>query len=492
MQLHGEQKRVIFLPSTGPIQIKGVAGSGKTTIALCRAKHLLETDMFRETHVMIFAFNKSLCRYITDILPSVTGGLQPNTDELRPGSKPGLRVGVKTFHSWAWSFLNKRGFWADHTIIEDDDDDAAITSVIASARNTHPTASVLVKSKEFFKEEIAWLKGRRIFTIEEYLTTVRAGRGTRDRVTSADKAYIWEVCKAYDEFLAARNLVSFDDFANLVFAILQQTPEFVPPYSHIVVDEAQDLSKAQMLVLTRLVNPETNSITVIADAAQRIYKSGFIWAEVNLNVTGGRTVVLKKNYRNTHQIALAAKSLLDHDNDRADFTESEASARPGSKPVVVRFSNPAAQLAFLLAKLHGIDHAKASTVVLHRARRKLFYIAQDLNAGGIPSKVIDGKSHDLAGNGVWVCTLSSIKGLEFDNVFIIDVNDNVIPRPEGFTDKDDEFHISTERRLLYTAMTRARHTLHIFSSNGAPSRYIAEIHPDHIRMASENEMRRKA
>lgn len=39
--LKGEQKRVLFLPATDPIQIKGVAGSGKTTVALYRAKHLL-------------------------------------------------------------------------------------------------------------------------------------------------------------------------------------------------------------------------------------------------------------------------------------------------------------------------------------------------------------------------------------------------------------------------------------------------------------------
>lgn len=48
--LKGEQKKVLFLPPTNPIQIKGVAGSGKTTVALYRAKHLLETqtNLFKE------------------------------------------------------------------------------------------------------------------------------------------------------------------------------------------------------------------------------------------------------------------------------------------------------------------------------------------------------------------------------------------------------------------------------------------------------------
>ena len=72
--------------------------------------------------------------------------------------------------------------------------------------------------------------------------------------------------------------------------------------------------------------------------------------------------------------------------------------------------------------------------------------------------------------------MSSITGLEFNNVFILDLNDNVIPYPSGFIDDNDEFHISTERRLLYTCMTRARNKLFLFSSDkDNPSRYLNEI-----------------
>ena len=86
-----------------------------------------------------------------------------------------------------------------------------------------------------------------------------------------------------------------------------------------------------------------------------------------------------------------------------------------------------------------------------------------------------------------LCTLSSVKGLEFDNVFIIDLNDNIIPYPEGFNDPDDEFHISTERRLLYTCMTRARNTLFLFSSDSQnPSRYLKEIDASLLENISPN------
>lgn len=81
---------------------------------------------------------------------------------------------------------------------------------------------------------------------------------------------------------------------------------------------------------------------------------------------------------------------------------------------------------------------------------------------------------DFESDSIKICTLSSVKGLEFENVFIIDLNDNIIPYPAGFIDTDDEFHISTERRLLYTSMTRARERLYLLSS-GNPTRYLSEI-----------------
>lgn len=62
IKLRGEQKKVLFLPSRNPIQIKGAAGSGKTTVALYRAKHLLETQntLFKESNIIIFTFNNKL------------------------------------------------------------------------------------------------------------------------------------------------------------------------------------------------------------------------------------------------------------------------------------------------------------------------------------------------------------------------------------------------------------------------------------------------
>ena len=121
-----------------------------------------------------------------------------------------------------------------------------------------------------------------------------------------------------------------------------------------------------------------------------------------------------------------------------------------------------------------------STVVLHRSTYGVKRIKTFLDANGFSTELIKSSQPvNYASNSVKICTMSSIKGLEFNNVFILDLNDGVIPYPPGFIEEDDEFHISTERRLLYTCMTRARNKLFLFSSDkNNPSRYLKEIDSD--------------
>lgn len=468
--LTGEQKRILALPLENPIQIKGVAGSGKTTVAIFRAKHLVASaeDFFRDTKVCIFSFTKSLIKYVRSIL---------DTD----GQNATL-ITVTNFHKWAYDFLRDRNYWSSHRVAGNDSIESIIASGLAVLRPQHGARAILSKPIEFYKEEFAWLKGRQIFKIDEYREAKRTGRGTTDRVTTQDKELLWSLYCHYCQGLRDRNEVDFDDYALLVLAYIQQEPNFSPPFSHVVIDEAQDLTAAQLITITKLVNPVTNSLTIIADAAQRIYKSGFAWADIGINVRGGRTVELKHNYRNTRQIAEAALSLLSHDPQRGDFSEHVLPERQGPKPKVLHVPN-GQQVMFLRKALQAVDFTRQSAVVLHRNRGGVSHLTQVLRDAGFATTNISSQDvHRIEPVGLFTCTMSSVKGLEFDHVFLCDVNDNLIPYPSGFTDDNDELHISTERRLVYMCMTRARSTLHLFSTD-IPSRYLAEIDPATVEKA---------
>ena len=481
--LKGEQKKVLFLSATEPIQIKGVAGSGKTTIALYRAKHLLETqnNLFQEAKVIIFTFNKTLTAYIEATKYQISGGYQQDSDIRINRSKPGLNVRIVNFHSWAYQFLTNRGInaWVDLNTLSNLKNEIVNNLKIALIKE-NPTSNILKKKVDFFLEEISWMKGRLLLTQYEYLNAKRTGRGTSDRVTKNDRELIWKIFDGYNKRMKEVGKIEYDDYAILCLNEIDKDPSFTHPYTHIIVDEAQDLSKAQILTISKIVSPSTKSISIIADAAQRIYKSAFSWSEVGIEVRGNRTLILKKNYRNTEAILLAAISLLSHDPDPSEFTEAEPDKKGGKKPIIGYFSNWEKEANYLIKELNKIDHKEESTVILHRDWKGIKKINDLMTQNRIDSEIINEKDAICFSNDkIKICTLSSIKGLEFENVFIIDLNDDIIPSPSGFVDDDYDVQISTERRLLYTSMTRAKERLFLLSS-GNHSRYLFEIEKNKI------------
>jgi superfamily I DNA/RNA helicase len=487
--LKGEQKKVLFLPAKNPIQIKGVAGSGKTTVALYRAKHLLETqaNLFQETKIVIFTYNKTLATYINALKPFINGGYQKDSDKIKPKTKDGLNVRIVNFHSWAFSFLERNGISMRETINENGGTKTEWKTILGykqvqivnRCRIRYLSHSFANKPTEFFVEEIAWVKGKLFKTKTEYIEAKRTGRGTSDRVTKEDKEIIWKIYTDYNKELEKMNKMDYDDYASKVIEIIDSESDFAPPFTHIIIDEAQDLSKAQVLAISKLVSSETNSISIIADAAQRIYKSGFTWSEVGFEVRGGRTISFKKNYRNTVQIAQAANSLLEKETDREDFTEIEFSVRNGEKPKLGVFTDSNEQQQELLIQLDLLkqNDQLSSTIVLNRTHYGVRQIDSFLRDNNYSTELIKDNDYvNYDSDSIKICTMSSIKGLEFNSVFILDLNDDIIPLPTGFIDADDDYHISTERRLLYTCMTRAENNLYLFSSDdNDPSRYLNEI-----------------
>lgn len=471
--LTGEQRRVLTLPPENPIQIKGVAGSGKTTVSIFRAVHLLDTrsDWFEATNIMVFSYTKSLVSFINSVIKDSMG---------RSG------INVSTFHSWAYSFLTKHGHISEYSdVISGPPQESIIDATIMDAIDKFPNSALLDRPTQFFTEEIAWIKGKGIASKSEYLDAPRVGRGTG--VTRDGREIIWYIFDRYQKELLNRGKIDFNDYALLADKIIENSTDFTPPFTHIVVDEAQDLSKMEIAVIAKLVSAKTQSITIVADAAQKIYKSGFSWSEVGINVRGGRTIEFKRNYRNSYEIAEAAYSLLRHDIRPDELTAPIAPTRHGKKPELHHLGDDASQFSTLSKMLQSVDINKQSVAVLHRFRKRLSTYKERLkDALGLRGTIIEGNNNRISSSGLYFCTMQSVKGLEFDVIIIVDFNDRLFPNPRGFTDPDDVEHLNTERRLLYTAMTRAKESLYILSSDSTPSRYANEIDADKITIY-ENE-----
>lgn len=394
LTLTGEQHLVLTLPPREPVLIKGAAGSGKTTVAVYRAKHLCETygDLFRTGRVLVLSYTNKLVDFIHTVMPDA-----PFT--------------VSTYHKQAFTYARRSPRYAG--LDPEGKCDPYVQKALALARRKYPAGrAVLAKDVSFYKSEIGWIKGRVIDSFEEYRDTPRTGRGTADRVTATDREILWDICTYYNEALRADRKMDFEDMILGGLAAVS-SPGFHPPYTHIVLDEAQDCTFAALSFIARLVSPETNSITLVGDAAQRIYQSGFSWAETGIRVAGARSREFKKNYRNTRQIFKAAASLLAHESEQTDFTLAETPAREGAMPVLCQCPSPRIEADFLVRRIAELP-AGDSVLVAAPTRNAVRQITAELMARGI--RVKDGVPQRSEGSGtlsrtVSLSVMNSSKGL---------------------------------------------------------------------------------
>ena len=237
------------------------------------------------------------------------------------------------------------------------------------------------------------------------------------------------------------------------------------PFEFIIVDEAQDVSIAQLRFLAALGAGSGNSLFFTGDLGQRIFQQPFSWKALGVDVRG-RATTLRINYRTSHQIRMKADRLLGPEMADVDGIveqrKSTISVFNGPPPTIQTFDSTEAETKsvsdWLKARTqegllpHEIAIFVRSGSELDRARA-----AAELAA--IPFKVLDDRVETVHGKAS-IATMHLAKGLEFRAVAVMACDDEVIPlqqRIETVADDSDlEEVYNTERQLLYVACTRAR------------------------------------
>jgi superfamily I DNA/RNA helicase len=278
--------------------------------------------------------------------------------------------------------------------------------------------------------------------------------------------------------LGNHDRLEFDDFAPALLDAMRKAKGLPAPFRayHVLVDEGQDLTPAQLQLIKLSA---VTSFTVAADKAQNIYKTGFTFKSIGINVQG-RTRSLNTNLRGTRQIAQLASDLARHDAalEKEDIASDLSNLRDGPMPEVFHCDSFDAENRIVMetVRLTRSENRNATIAVLHGNRRAVYGINQQL--GG---RVLDKASPDMTSPGVIVSTIHNVKGLEFDTVIIKGVNDGILPRHAGPGESQAE-EDEMGRRLLYVGMTRARRRL-VLICGAHPSPYVRELDPRHYRSA---------
>ena len=252
----------------------------------------------------------------------------------------------------------------------------------------------------------------------------------------------------------------------------------------IIIDEFQDINDIQWQLIMKFYH-KWATMTIVGDDAQNIYtwrgSSVDFILKFHEKIPKVVDYQLCMNYRSTEAIVKVANSTMRFIPTLAFKEKMVANARGGRKPEVHFFFRASDEydwivnsLERLLKQFSGSGKPNFTYAVISRYNHDLFKIEERLHLKHIPYNLCTNYDPERSKEHLKKITLTTIhasKGLEWDIVFLMNLNDDMFPSRKG----DDE--IICERRLFYVAITRARKGLYMTYSRQerSLSRFVREI-----------------
>ena len=450
--LHPSQRKLVEKDYNGPLRVLGGAGTGKTVVAMHRAKYLAsQINLFENKKILFTTYTKNLA---IDILENMKKICDEETLS---------KIEVKNLDQWVYEFLTKHGY--KNEIVYGNKTDDLWENALTSKSNE------LNLSDSFFKEE--WervVQANSVSNLNDYIKVSRAGRGTR--LSRAQRKLIWEVFEEYKLLLSTKNYKEPSDAMRDV-RILLKNSKTDSLYSHVVVDEAQDLNAEAFRLLREIVPESKNDLFIVGDAHQRIYGHKVVLSQCGVNIRG-RSKKLKLNYRTTDEIRKWAVALLngekiDDMDDGIDSNSDYKSLYHGPKPIVENFENYEAEVEYINKYIKGLkqEDANSRICLVARSQKIVDSYSNYFTEKNISTIKISRNTKDnISNNDIRLATMHRVKGLDFDHVIIASMNDGIVPLT--VSEKSDEQQIEAEKLLkeksvVFVAATRAKKSLLVTS-----------------------------
>ncbi len=444
--LHPEQRKLVEKDFNGPARVSGTAGTGKTIVALHRAAHLARKH--RDARVLLTTFSVPLANALRAKLRLLL------TNEPRLGE----RIEV-----YAMDAIGRRLYELNIGKLKI----ATESQVLELLREASKNAGEHKFSLRFLTTE--WdqvVDSWQVDSWEEYRDVSRLGRKTRLR--EGQRKLLWTIFEAVRAGLREQGFITTAGMFNV---LARHYANGAPaPFEFTVVDEAQDISIAQVRFLASMAGGRANGLFFAGDLGQRIFQQPFSWKAAGADVRG-RSTTLKINYRTSHQIRFQADRLLDPQiadvDGNVESRKGAVSLFNGPRPDIKTYSTDEEEskaVAIWLRQLasQGLQSQEMALFVRSAAQIDRAKVAAEL--ADINHHVLD-EQVELASGLLSICTMHLAKGLEFRAVGVMACDDEVIPfqkRIEAVVDESDlEDVYSTERHLLYVACTRARDHLSV-------------------------------
>ncbi len=428
--------------------LNGVAGSGKTLIALQRA--ILLATREPEQPVLFLITNTPV---VADLAERIA----------RAGRVLPANIDMCTFAAWAnrqW----RRTFGVRPELPQ------SPRELLALLRRLRQSAPPLRLHDQQLIEEIDYLNDALIAGQAEYLAAERAGRGFALR--EAERRLVWDLYVQLTGELEARGVRLWSAVASDICRAGK--PQALRSYQHILVDEAQFLAPASLQLIKQSLKPG-GSLFLCADPNQGFMRNRLSWKSVGLEVAG-RTRKLRRSYRTTRTLLRSATTLLTRvvADDPEDFLAPDfAGMEEGVMPLLVQVDSPHDALDRVVNEIAALarnpQFPLSTILVLYGDAVPKAMLYQCLCRSLGPQRVwwLNKKENRKMPPGGYgsehlrLASLDSATGLEATFVFLVGVDSLLAP---GLGKPASGKAAESDARKLYMAMTRSCYRLSVIAS----------------------------
>ena len=356
----------------GPVLLLAVPGSGKTTVLVNRLGYMLFCEGISPENILTLTYTVAATNDMARRFESIFGGDYSGALEFRTIN--GICAKIITRYG---QMIGKVPF---ELVTDEKSTGKILTDILVKNLSEYPTESDV--------------RGAR--TLITYCKNMLLSDEEIEKTGDQECIPLLKIYTQYNAYLRQNRLMDYDDQMVYAYKLLQSSSELLnfykEKYKYICVDEAQDTSKIQHIIIGLLAG-ENGNLFMVGDEDQSIYGFRAAYPEALLNFEkdhpNAQVLVMDQNYRSNAKIVSAADVFIQH--NKARHEKHMVATRDGNSDInYIELKTRTNQYSYLLKVAANCNR---ETAVLYRDNESAIPLIDQLDRQNIPYRI---KSIDMA------------------------------------------------------------------------------------------------
>ena len=349
----------------GPVLLLAVPGSGKTTVLVNRLGYMILTQGISPEKILTLTYTVAATKDMAERFKNIFGEELAKKIEFRTIN--GICAKIISYYG---KMIGKKAF----ELCGDEKDTAkVISNIYVQVTREYPTESDI----------------KTIRTLITYCKNMCLNAEEIKKLGKENDIELLKIYEQYNNYLKSNSLMDYDDQMVYAYKILKSSQVvlqfFQNQYRYICVDEAQDTSKIQHMIISLLAGADGN-LFMVGDEDQSIYGFRAAYPDALLNFEkehiGAKVLVMDKNYRSNGCIVKAADIFIQHNKDR--HKKHICATKEDKSDINIVNIDRDKQYAYLK---EVAQNPKGKTAILYRDNESIIPLVDILDRENIPYNI---------------------------------------------------------------------------------------------------------